>query len=91
MEGVMNATERNERDENIEALAYALFHVLATDAKGCRWREIPEAIGLLLKLFATTLITTTDANQEEANNISTEMNYLFTEGYKRNAAVVVTK
>lgn len=87
----MRTSERNARDENIEALAGALFHVLATNPMGCRWTEIPEAIGLLLKLFGTTLITITDANNEEAENILNDMNSRFDKGYKRPTSIFFTK
>jgi hypothetical protein len=91
MEVVMSAQEPENRDEAIGALAHSLYIAMQNDTKGCQWREACEAIGLLLKLFATLLLEITNANDEEAFRLLTEMHRCFNAGYKKQVPVIFTK
>ena len=81
------------RDDRIEALGGNLFKALLADTKGCDWTEVPEAIGLLLKSFATTTVTamaddpppgvTQIVDRALSERISGVMTRGFAEGWKR--------
>lgn len=70
-----------DRDARVVALAESLHAAFLADTKGCHWTEVPEAIGMLLKGFATALAAASDADDDRVDEISETMIRGFKKGW----------